>query len=198
MLDEPAANTTRRSAMKTPDTLFIGLDVHKESISVAHVPDDRLADVTYVGRIGTRPADIDRLVRRLQEKADRLVVAYEAGPCGYVLYRHLTRRGLTCLVVAPSLIPRKPGDRVKTDRRDAVQLARLLRSGDLNSVYVPSIQDEALRDLCRAREATVVTLKAAKFRLKSFLLRLGLHYTGHADWNDAHLCYLSKVVCPTP
>ena len=179
-------------------TLYIGLDVHKDSISVAHVPDDRSADVTYVGRIGTRPADIDRLVRRLQETADRLVVAYEAGPCGYVLYRHLTRRGITCLVVAPSLIPKKPGDRVKTDRRDAVQLARLLRSGDLDSVYVPSVEDEALRDLCRAREAAVVTLKAAKFRLKSFLLRLGLHYTGRADWNDAHLRYLAKVVCPTP
>jgi transposase len=184
--------------MKKPGTLFIGLDVHKDSISVAHVPDDRRAEVTYVGRVGTRPADIDRLVRRLQEKAGRLVVAYEAGPCGYVLYRHLTHRGITCLVVAPSLIPKKPGDRVKTDRRDAVQLARLLRAGDLDSVYVPSVEDEALRDLCRAREAAVVTLKAAKFRLQSFLLRLGLHYTGRADWNDAHLRYLAKVVCPTP
>jgi len=184
--------------MKKPATLFVGLDDHKDSISVAYVPDDRAAEVNYVGRIGTRPADVDKLVRRLQAKADRLVFAYEAGPCGYGLYRQLTGHGLTCLVVAPSLIPRKPGDRVKTDRRDAVQLARLLRSGDLDSVYVPSIEDEALRDLCRAREAAVVTLKAAKFRLKSFLLRLGLHYTGRADWNDAHLRYLAKVVCPTP
>ena len=184
--------------MKKPATLFVGLDDHKDSISVAYVPVDRAAEVTYVGRIGTRPADVDKLVRRLQAKADRLVFAYEAGPCGYGLYRQLTGHGLTCLVVAPSLIPRKPGDRVKTDRRDAVQLARLLRSGDLDSVYVPSVEDEALRDLCRAREAAVVTLKAAKFRLKSFLLRLGLHYTGRADWNDAHLRYLAKVVCPTP
>ena len=184
--------------MKKPATLFVGLDDHKDSISVAYVPVDRAAEVTYVGRIGTRPADVDKLVRRLQAKADRLVFAYEAGPCGYGLYRQLTGHGLTCLVVAPSLIPRKPGDRVKTDRRDAVQLARLLRSGDLDSVYVPSVEDEALRDLCRAREVAVVTLKAAKFRLKSFLLRLGLHYTGRADWNDAHLRYLAKVVCPTP
>jgi transposase len=184
--------------MKKPATLFVGLDVHKDSISVAHVPDDRDAEVTYVGRIGTRPADIDRLLTRLEGKADHLIVAYEAGPCGYVLHRHLTRRGVRCLVVAPSLIPKKPGDRVKTDRRDAVQLARLLRSGDLESVYIPSVEDEALRDLCRAREAAVVTLKAAKYRLKSFLLRLGLHYTGKATWNDAHLRYLSRVVCPTP
>lgn len=184
--------------MKKLATLFVGLDVHKDSLSVAHVPDNRRAEVTYVGRIGTRPADVERLIRRLQTQADRLVFAYEAGPCGYLLHRRLTRRGIPCLVVAPSLIPKKPGDRVKTDRRDAVQLARLLRSGDLNSVYIPSVEDEALRDLCRAREAAMVTLKAAKFRLKSFLLRLGLHYTGRADWNDAHLRYLAKVVCPTP
>jgi transposase len=184
--------------MKEHATLFVGLDVHKDSISVAHVPDDRSPEVTYVGRIGTRPADIDRLLRRLQEKAAHLIVAYEAGPCGYVLHRHLTRRKVTCLVVAPSLIPRKAGDRVKTDRRDAVMLARLLRSGDLTSVYVPSVEDEAVRDLALAREDTVVTLKAAKYRLKAFLLRLGLAYTGRANWNDAHLRYLSRVVCPTP
>ena len=184
--------------MKKHATLFVGLDVHKDSISVAHVPDDRRAEVAYVGRIGTRAADVDGLIRRLQSRAERLVVAYEAGPCGYALHRHLIRRGVVCLVVAPSLIPRRPGDRVKTDRRDAVTLARLLRSGDLHSVYVPSVEDEAVRDLARAREDTVVILKAAKYRLKSFLLRLGLHYTGRADWNDAHRRYLSKVVCPTP
>jgi len=184
--------------MKKHATLFVGLDVHKDSISVAHVPDDRRAEVTYVGRIGTRLSDVDRLIRRLQEKAEHLVVAYEAGPCGYVLHRHLTRRGVVCLVVAPSLIPRKPGDRVKTDRRDAIMLAKLLRSGDLESVYVPSVEDEAVRDLARAREDTVIVLKAAKSRLKAFLLRLGLPYTGRADWNDAHRRYLSRVVCPTP
>ena len=147
--------------MKKPTTLFVGLDVYKDSISVAHVGDDRRAEVDYVGRIGTKPADIDRLMRRLEDKAERVVVAYEAGPTGYGLHRQLTRRGIACLVVAPSLIPRKPGDRVKTDRRDAVQLAHLRRSGDLDSVHIPSIEDEALRDLCRAREAAVITLTAA-------------------------------------
>ena len=184
--------------MKHPTTLFVGLDVHKDSISVAHVFEDRSAEVTFVGPIGTRQCDLDRLVRRLQSKAPRLVFAYEAGPCGYVLYRYLTRKGFPCLVVAPSLIPKKPGDRVKTDRRDAVQLARLLRSGDLTSVYVPTVEDEAIRDVTRAREDALKDLKAAKLRLKSFLLRLGLHYTGRANWNDAHLRYLAKVVCPTP
>jgi transposase len=184
--------------MNQPTTLFVGLDVHKESIAVAHVVDDRSAEVIYVGPIGTRQSDIDALVRRLQSKAARLVFAYEAGPCGYVLYRHLTKKGLQCLVVAPSLIPKKAGDRVKTDRRDAVQLARLLRSGDLTPVYVPRVEDEAIRDIARAREDAIADVKAAKFRLLAFLLRLGLHYTGRANWNAAHLRYLAKVVCPTP
>jgi transposase len=101
-------------------------------------------------------------------------------------------------VVAPSLIPRKAGDRVKPARRDAVELARLLRSGDLTAIHVPSIEDEAMRDLSRAREAILSDLKSAKRRLKSFLLRLGMNYTGKATWNEAHLRYLARVVCPTP
>ena len=137
-------------------------------------------------------------MRRLQGKASTLTFAYEAGPCGYGLHRYLTGKGFSCQVIAPSLIPRKPGDKVKTDRRDAVTLARLLRSGDLTAVYVPSVEDEAIRDLCRARDAARVTLKDAKLRLKAFLLRLGLHYVGRADWTAAHRRYLAKVVCPTP
>ena len=188
---------SRRSAMAEPTTLFVGLDVHKESIAVAHASAG-VADVVCVGQIGPREADIDKLVRRLHSHASRLVVAYEAGPCGYGLYRTLTKKGITCLVVAPSLIPKKPGERVKTDRRDAAQLARLLRAGDLRSVYVPTVDDEAVRDLSRAREASIGVLKDAKLRLKSFLLRLGLHDSGRATWNEAHLRYVAKVVCPTP
>jgi transposase len=101
-------------------------------------------------------------------------------------------------VIAPSRIPKKPGDKVKTDRRNAVDLARLLRSGDLTPVYVPTVEDEAIRDLCRARDAAVLTLKNAKHRLKALLLRLGLPYVGRTDWNAAHQRYLAKVVCPTP
>jgi transposase len=178
--------------------VFVGLDVHKESISVAYAAGRSTEPPQFVGQIGTRQCDIDKLVRRLQTRSSRLVFAYEAGPSGYALHRHLSGKGLDCRVVAPSLIPKKPGDRVKNDRRDAVELARLLRSGDLTGVYVPSVEDEAIRDVCRARDATRITLKAAKLRLKSFLLRLGFNYVGRADWNDAHRRYLAQVVCPTP
>ena len=184
--------------MPEPTTLFVGLDVHKTSIAVAHASPDRASDVVYVGEIGTRASDLDKLLRRLHSRAAKLVVAYEAGPCGYGLYRTLANKGIACQVVAPSLIPKKPGERVKTDRRDATQLARLLRAGDLTAVYVPTIDDEAVRDLSRAREAAGGVLKDAKRRLKSFLLRHGLNYAGRATWGAAHLRYLARVVCPTP
>ena len=105
-------------------TLFIGMDVHKDSIAVAYVAQEHGSEVTYLGAIGTRQCDIDQLVRKMQSKAKHLVFVYEAGPCGYWLYRYLTKKDYDCWVVAPSLIPKKAGDRVKTDRRDAVQLAR--------------------------------------------------------------------------
>ena len=184
--------------MREDSTLFVGLDVHKDSISVAYAASGGADPPVFVGPVGSRMADVDKLVRRLRSKAAKLVFAYEAGPTGYGLYRHLTALGHACVVVAPSLVPRRPGDRVKTDRRDAVTLARLLRSGDLAPIRVPGVEDEALRDLCRARDATLVTLRAAKLRLKSFLLRHGLQYTGRARWGDAHRRYLARVVCPTP
>jgi transposase len=179
-------------------TLYVGLDVHKDSIAVAYVAKDHDAEVIYLGTIGTRQCDIDHLIRKMQSKAKHLVFVYEAGPCGYWLYRYLTKKGYDCWVVAPSLIPKKPGDRVKTDRRDAAQLARLMRSGDLTRVYVPTVEDEAIRDLTRAREDTLRDLKSAKFRLKAFLLRQDIRYVGRANWNPAHLRWLSEVVCPTP
>jgi transposase len=162
------------------------------------VAQEHHAEVVYLGTIGTRPCDIDRLIRKLQSKSPHLVCVYEAGPCGYGLYRYLTTRGYICWVVAPSLIPQKAGNRVKTDRRDAVQLARLMRSGDLTPVYVPTVEDEAIRDLSRAREDALRDLKTAKFRLKAFLLRQDIRYTGRATWGPAHLRWLAEVVCPTP
>jgi transposase len=184
--------------MTQSSTLYVGLDVHKDSIAVAYAAKDYGAEVVSLGNIGTRQRDIDQLVRRLQSKSPQLVFVYEAGPCGYWLYRYLTKKGHVCWVVAPSLIPKKAGDRVKTNRRDAIKLARLMRSGDLTPVYVPAVEDEAIRDLCRAREDTIRDLKAAKFRLKAFLLRHDIRYTGQATWGPAHLRWLSEVVCPTP
>lgn len=179
-------------------TLYVGLDVHQESIAVAYGAKDHGAEVIYLGTIGTRHCDLDKLMRTMQSKAKQLVFVYEAGPCGYWLSRDLRKKGYECWVVAPSLIPKKAGDRVKTDRRDAVQLARLMRSGDLTPVYVPKGEDEAIRDLARAREDAIRDLKAAKNRLKAFLLRQDIRYAGRAHWGPAHLRWLREVVGPTP
>jgi transposase len=179
-------------------TIDVGLDVHKESIAVTDVSEERGAEVVCLGTIGTRPCDIDTLVRKLPSKAPHLLLVYEAGPCGYWRYRSLTKQHLVCWVVAPSFIPKKPGDRVKTDRRDAMPLARLMRSGDLTPVDVPEVEDEAIRDLARAREEAMRDLKAAKNRLQAFLLRQDIRYEGRATWGPAHLRWLSEVVCPTP
>jgi transposase len=184
--------------MSQSRTLDIGMDVHKDSIAIAYVAQEPGAEVIYLGPIGTRQADIEQLTRRLQAKATHLVCVSEAGPCGYWLYRYLTKKGDECWVVAPSLIPKNVGDRGKTKRRDAVKLARLMRSGDLTPVDVPKVEDEALRDLSRAREDGIRDLKAAKFRLKACLLRQDIRSTGRATWGPAHLRWLSEVVCPTP
>jgi transposase len=131
------------------------------------------------------------------EQGAQLVFIYEAGPCGYWLYRYLTRKGLACCVVAPSLIPRKPGDRVKTDKRDALTLARLLRTGDVTPVYIPDLSDEAIRDLARAREDALHDLNAARYRLKALLLRNDIRYVGRANWGPEHLRWLARLVLPT-
>jgi transposase len=157
--------------MPQSTTLCVGLDVHNDSMAVAYVAQEHGSEVTYRGTIGTRQVDIDQLVRQLQANAKNPVFVDEAGPCGSWLSRDLTKQGQVCWVVAPSLIPKKAGARVNTDRRDAVQLARLMRSGDLTRVDVPAVEDEAIRDLSRAREDALSDLKTAKFRLKALLLR---------------------------
>jgi transposase len=145
------------------------MDVHKESITVAYVAQDHGAAVVPLGSIGTRQCDLDQLIRKMPSKATHRVFGYEAGPCGSWLYRYLTKKGQSCWVVAPSLIPHKAGDRVKTDRRDAIQLARLRRSGDLTPSSIPAVEDEAMRDLSRAREDAIRDLNAAKVRLNAFM-----------------------------
>jgi transposase len=176
--------------MQHDSTVYVGLDVHKESITIAYAID--AGEVELLGKIGTTVTEIERLCRRLQSKARHVSVVYEAGPCGYGLYRRLIRQGFDCMVCAPSLIPKKPGERVKTDRRDAVKLVRSLRAGDLSAVYVPGVEDEAFRDLARAWAAARDDLRQARQRLKSFLLSHGVHYTGNANWGAAHRRWLSE------
>jgi transposase len=184
--------------MNQSSTLSMGMDVPKDTSAVAYVAKAHDAEVVFLGTLGTRHGELDQLIRQMHSQANQLLFVYEAGPCGDWLYRYLMKQGYDCWVVAPSLIPKKPGDRVKTDRRDAVQLARLARSGDLTVVYVPKVADEAIRDLTRAREDTLRDVKSAKCRLKAFLLRHDSRYTGRATWGPAHLRWLAEVVCPTP
>ena len=137
--------------MKEFTTIFVGLDVHKDSIVVAIAEGDRHGEVRHYGAIPGDLGALDRLIRKLRSRYAKLEFVYEAGPCGYVIYRHLKKKGLSCTVVAPSKTPKKSGDRIKNDRRDAMDLARLHRAGELTAVYVPDPDDEAMRDLTRAR-----------------------------------------------
>jgi transposase len=179
-------------------TLDVGLDVHNESIAVAYMAQAYRAAGVSLGTVGTRQCDIDKLIRKLQSKSPHLVFVYEAGPCGDWLSRSLTNKGHGCWVVAPSLIPKKAGDRVKPDRRDAIPWARLMRSGDRTPVSVPAVADEAMRDLSRARADALHERQTATWRLTAFLLRHDIRSTGRATWGPAHLRWLSEVVCPTP
>lgn len=176
---------------------YIGLDVHKETIAVSIAP-EHSTEVRRYGIIGGTLDAVDKLVKKLSPEGVELRLVYEAGPCGFVLCRYLRSKGLVCIVVCPSLIPRKASDRVKTDRRDADQLARLYRAGELTAIHIPDPEDEALRDLVRARTAAVVDQRKARNRLKGFLLRLGFRYTGKSSWNDAHKRYLSSLVMAHP
>jgi transposase len=175
--------------MEHDSTLYVGLDVHKDSITIAYAPGS--AEVELMGKIATTKTAIERLCKQLQTKSAHVRVVYEAGPCGYGLHRQLTERGIECVVCAPSMIPRKPGERVKTDRRDAVKLVRSLRAGDLSAVHVPSVEDEAFRDLARAWAGARGELRQARQRLKSFLLSHGVRYAGYANWGTAHRRWIS-------
>ena len=157
--------------MPHASTRDVGLDVHQDAIAVAAVATEHDAAVIDRGTMGPRPCDMDQRVRTLQATATHLVFIDAAGPCGDWLDRDLTNKGHVCGGVAPSLSPHKAGDRVHTDRRDAGQLARLLRSGELTPVDVPAVADEAMRDLRRVREAMLHELKTAKFRLHALLRR---------------------------
>lgn len=172
---------------------FIGLDVHAETIAVAAADPD--GEVRALGTIPNRPESIRTLVKKLGP-ADQLRVCYEAGPTGYVVYWQLAALGVPCAVVAPTLVPVKAGDRVKTDRRDAMKLARCYRAGDLTAVWVPDAAHEALRDLVRAREAAKKDLLRARHRLSKFLLRHGRRPPiGIKAWTQAHVTWVKSVRC---
>jgi len=169
------------------------LDVHKDSIDIATADAGRDGEVRHVCSTGGDLVALDKALRKLISKGHRLHVVYEAGPCGFVIWRHLTALGTQCEVVAPSSIPKRSGDRVKTDRRDALMLARLSRSGDLTAVRVPGAGDEAVRDLVRAREDAVRECRNARHRLKALLLRNGIPYAGKTSWTAAHLRWLATL-----
>lgn len=156
--------------------LYVGLDVHKADISIAYASGNE--EVRHYGTIANTGVSLDTAIRKLISSGERLYFVYEAGPGGYSIYRHLTARGYACMVAAPALIPRKPGDRIKTDKRDAAMLARLCRAGELTAVQVPDADDEAVRDLFRARCDAKQMEKTARQNLLGFLLRTGQVYSG--------------------
>lgn len=178
-------------------TMYVGLDVHKESIEIALAPYGG-GEVRHYGRIAGDLEAVDKVIFRLGKSHAKLRFVYEAGPCGYALHRHLLRKGHACDVVAPSMIPKCSGDRIKTDRRDAVMLARLHRAGELTAVFVPSAEDEAVRDLTRSREDAVANHRRSRQQLGALLLRQNIRYTGKSAWTKAHMRWLSEVVMPQP
>jgi len=177
---------------------FVGLDVHKKVITVAIADEDRRTRARVYGSIVNDLDALDKFCRKMVSTSSQLHFVYEAGPSGYGIHRHLTEKGLDCMVAAPSLIPKRSGDRIKTDHRDAVMLARLHRAGELTGAYVPDSRDEAMRDLTRAREDAVAAAKRAKQQLKAFLLRHRVAFNGRSQWSKTYFNWLASIAMPYP
>jgi transposase len=180
---------------------YVGLDVHKETISIAYALGGSRDDATYHGQCGGSVAAAVKALQKLAEKLKiefrDLKVCYEAGPTGFVLARQLIKKGVDCVLMSPSKTERKPGDKIKTDKRDACNIARLFRNGDITQVRIPPVLDEAVRDVCRARTDATDDLTRAKQRLNAFLLRNGFNYTGKSKWTAAHMRYLRELTMPS-
>ena len=180
---------------------YIGLDVHKETIAIAYIKSGSRGEATYQGNCSGSNAAAERALRKLAKKLgvklQELSVCYEAGPTGFVLGRRLRQLGVECVLCSPSKTERKPGEKIKTDKRDAQKLAKLYKNGDITPVRIPPELDEAVRDVCRARTDAVDDLSRSKKRLNSFLLRLGMSYTGRSKWTPAHMRYLRDITMPT-
>lgn len=177
-------------------TAFVGLDVHKDSIAMAVAPSGR-EPPHFVGTVAPQWTGLSKALGRVGP-VQQLQIVYEAGPCGYTLARQLRAHGYACEVIAPAKVARRPGDRIKTDRRDALLLARAARAAELVSVRIPDERDEAVRDLSRAREDTVRARLRARQQLKALLLRQGHRYTGKSSWTAAHERYLAEVSFAQP
>jgi len=171
---------------------YVGLDVHKDTIAVALAEAGKRGEVREYGKIANTASALQSLVSKLARGGHRLRFCYEAGPCGYGIQRQLNTAEQECVVVAPSLIPRKPGERIKTDRRDAVKLARSHRADELTPVWIPDQAHEAMRDLVRSRTAAVRALRQARQQLSSFLLRHGHHYR-RTPWTQPHRRWLAGI-----
>ena len=178
--------------MHNHNEVFVAFDTSKLRNAVAIAESGRSGEVRFLGEIENTDAATAKLVSKLAAKYQQLTFCYEAGPTGYGLHRLIESLGHDCIVVAPSLIPRKAGDRVKTNRRDALGLVKLLRAGELTAVWVPDARHEAMRDLVRAREAAVDDLKSKRQQVLSLLLRLGRHYLGKRTWTQAHMNWLAS------
>lgn len=177
---------------------FIGMDVHKKTITLAIADEGRGDQPRLYGTITNDLDALNKFCRKMVSTSTQIHFVYEAGPCGYGIYRHLNEKGFTCMVAAPSMIPKKSGDRIKNDNRDAVMLARLHRAGELTAVFVPDVEDEAMRDLSRARGDAVIVAKKAKQRLKAFLLRNGVVFAGKSQWSKAYFSWLADIAMPHP
>ena len=171
--------------------VFVAFDVAKKKHAVAIAEGGRTGEVRFMGDVENNPAPIERTIKRLANRYDRLHVCFEAGPTGYGLYRQVQALGHDCMVVAPALIPKRAGERIKTNRRDAVTLARLHRAGELTGVWAPDPAHEAVRDLARAREAAADDLRRKRQQLLSFLLRHSRIYSGGGHWTLAHRRWLA-------